>query len=345
MVYPGRTSTLHVARSDIFPLISLVVLLTGCGSVFDPSPYRPTVDNSVLNSVPRLDEHKPSYTSATLLQFGSLQDAAEKLQVLSDGFADERDDMMRQQLLFDLPMMGLAAGAIASGIYGGSKDLILGLGLGSASLAGGRAYFGPQGKVAAYNEAASALGCAEHFARGIYSSLSHKFQLDQEQARTTLTNLRDILSLAEGALIAESVRLPETLRATLLSARDRARKASTDLSSALDLLASAPGDLEVFAFTVVNATTTKIVSGSQNLDSALSLLAQVRSDNAAPISPSRRRDTSASRSNASAQPIEPTLTPSDIIITLNSLAADAETFANRVMEKWRGLTRCAVLAN
>lgn len=123
--------------------------LTGCATVFDPIPYRPNTTNQ------------------DLLQFSDVKDAAKKLQTISDGYADQRDSLMQQQLLFDLPLMGVAAATIASGIYGGSKDLILGLGLGSAGIAGGRVYFGPQGKITAYNEAAMSLGCASHFARGV----------------------------------------------------------------------------------------------------------------------------------------------------------------------------------
>ena len=88
-------------------------ILTGCafsGSVFDPSPYT------------------PNRTDSTRFQFNNLTESATKLQQLSDGYACQRDNLMRQQLLFDLPLMGVAAAAIASGIYGGSKDLILGFG-------------------------------------------------------------------------------------------------------------------------------------------------------------------------------------------------------------------------
>src|SRR5690348_2105549 len=102
-----------------FAVLSVATLLCSCGSIFDPAPYRPDLSGAALT-------------------FASPQDAAVKLQNLSDGYADARDSIMRQQLLFDIPILGLAAGTVASGIYGGSKDLTLGLGLGSASVAGGR---------------------------------------------------------------------------------------------------------------------------------------------------------------------------------------------------------------
>lgn len=113
-------------------------MLGGCGTILDPAPFAPTSQTTFSHSA----------------------DAQTQLKVLSKEYDAERNKLMRQQLLFDLPLFGLAAATVASGIYGGSKGLTLGLGLGSAALGGGRLYFGPQTRVAAYNKASTALTCA-----------------------------------------------------------------------------------------------------------------------------------------------------------------------------------------
>jgi len=306
--------------------------LTGCGTVFDPSPYRPTIDNIVLNANPKVDDQRDSYTSASVLQFSDLSDSVDKLQALSDGYADERDAMMRQQLLFDLPMMGLAGAAIASGIYGGSKDLILGLGLGSAATAGGRAYFGPQGKIAAYNEAASSLGCASHFARGIASSLN------LGEGKQALDELEGPLNQAEKALIFVANMKPST-RADLLAARDRGRNAYSNLYAALGLLSNAAAQLEAFAYTVVSSTTNKVVTGTQNLDAALALIRATPTQ----LPPSGKESPLSGSAASRRKPNASTaLNGEDIIIEVNRLAAKAEAITKVINEKWSELPKCAI---
>src|SRR5215467_3365370 len=142
----------------LFQLSLLLILLVGCRSVLDPAPYTPNTDTFVLNS------SSPSYTSVNVLQFSTLKDAEAKLQALSNGYASERNNLMRQQLIFDIPMIGLAIATVTAGIYHGSKGSILGLGISTATIAGGRLYFGPQTKVTAYNTAAFALSCASSVA-------------------------------------------------------------------------------------------------------------------------------------------------------------------------------------
>jgi len=62
--------------------LPLLLAVGGCaGSIFDPAPYRPAVDKSVLQM------HSPAYDQVTILEFASLEDAAYKLKALgSDPF-------------------------------------------------------------------------------------------------------------------------------------------------------------------------------------------------------------------------------------------------------------------
>ena len=230
---------------------------------------------------------------------------------------------MRQQLLFDLPLMGVAAAAIASGIYGGSKDLILGLGLGAAGITGGRVYFGPQGKITAYNEAALSLGCASNFARGVKVSLNTRRGTQQsvkKEGEDALRQLEQSLKKAE----------PLLLRPGVLPARDRARKAFADLSAALGLLSTATAQLEDFAYTVFAGTTRKVVTGVQNLDAALKLIR----DTPTQLPPS-----------APPQATPETESPPDVDALISDLhfrSARAEAITKLITDKWMELPKCAV---
>jgi hypothetical protein len=68
-----------VASMNRAVLLSSVASLGGCGTIFDPSPYNPKADSTVLNS------GTPHYTAVGVLPFTSASDAAPKLQALSDG--------------------------------------------------------------------------------------------------------------------------------------------------------------------------------------------------------------------------------------------------------------------
>lgn len=296
-------------------------ILTGCavfgGTVFDPIPYRPTIENE------------------DLFQFSSLKDSADKLQTISDGYADKRDDLMRQQLLFDLPLMGVAAAAIVSGIYGGSKDLILGLGLGTAGIAGGRLYFGPQGKITAYNEAALSLGCASHFARGVDASFHTKQNATpsvKQQGEDALGQLEQNLKEAEAVLLRQTT-TPED-RSRVLPARDRAQKAFADLSAALGLLSTATAQMEDFAYTVFAATTSKVVTGVQNLDAALKLMREAPTH--LPPSGAKTQAEIAATEDVDVQGAD------DLISDLQFWSARAETITKLITEKWMELSKCAV---
>jgi hypothetical protein len=204
-----------------------------------------------------------------ILQFRSFGDAAEKLLRLGDGYEGHRDDLMRQQLLLDIPLVGLTAATVANGIFSGPKDLTLALGLASATVGAGKLYFGPQVRTAAYSGAGHALLCAAGVANEMATLQSDYGTL----ADSTLSELEGVVAAANRLL---SASLGATERASLLAARDRGQKAAEGLSVAVDLLSSGPARLQVFAITVLRNATHKILTGTQNLDAALALIRAVQ---------------------------------------------------------------------
>ena len=304
--------------------VLISVFLGGCAttSIFDPAPYRPNIDTSVLSS--------SNSTSVAILQFSSLNDASKKLQALSDGYAAQRDSLMRQQLMFDIPMMGLAAGTIASGIYGGSKGLTLGLGLGTSALAGGRLYFGPQTKVAAYNTAALSLSCASSVANEM-DTIKYS---DQEEAALT-SQLSENIALAEEA-IHTCIELTTSDITNLYAARDQAIKAYGDLLGALVFLRTAPVQLKTFASTVINGATNKIVSGTQNAAAALAII------NATPTTiPPAKSAATASMSNDGQNKPSCSVNVADVIGKLQALSAKASKISKDITDKWKVLSTCS----
>jgi hypothetical protein len=157
-----RVHSKNVAH--ILFIFSASMFLTSCYSIFDPAPYNPQFDTTFFQSHPNATE------------FTTLPSAIANLNLLAIAYAEKGDSLMREQLLLDVPLLGLAAATVASGIYGGSKDLTLGLGLGSAGFAGTKLYFNPQTRFAAYNGAALALSCG--------ASCSEPIKYDPDKRRS-----------------------------------------------------------------------------------------------------------------------------------------------------------------
>lgn len=329
-LFSARLSiTVWVGSMKLFSCVLISVLLGGCAttSVFDPAPYRPNIDASVLSSL--------NSTSVNILQFSSLDDASKKLQAISDGYAAQRDSLMRQQLLFDIPMMGLAAATIASGIYGGSKGLTLGLGLGASALAGGRLYFGPQTKVAAYNTAALTLSCASSVANEMDS-----IKLTQEDNNLT-SQLSENIASADKAFDDCGQSLTTIEVTNLYAARNQAIKAYGDLLSALVLLETAPVQLKTFATTVISGATNKIVTGTQNVAASLAII------NATPTTiPAVKSTGTGTGPQAALAPSDERIKTcsvevSQVISQLQYLSSKASQISKNITDKWMVLSTCS----
>ena len=217
------------------PLACFAVSLTGCGTIFDPAPYSPLNDKGVWASV-----SPPATDAITMLSFkGDVTDAQPKLQALGNGYAEQRDNLMRQQLIFDVPMIGLGVAAIVNPLFEGSKNVTLGLALGAAGAAGGRTYFGPQAKVTAYNAAWLSLTCASLVAQSIaIEKMGDGDPVNPNGGPQLVTTLAGKIAGAEGNLTGNPL---------LLAAYNQARVSLAALQTALGTLNAASSQLEQYA--------------------------------------------------------------------------------------------------
>jgi hypothetical protein len=230
----------------------LAVLLVGCGTIFDPAPYSPLIDNS------------------TILPFKSAADATPKFQALANGYAAQRDALMRQQLLFDVPMIGLGAAAIVNPLFDGAKNVTLGLALGAAGAAGLRTYFGPQTKVTAYNAAWLSLSCASLVA----DSISIETMGDDNDGHQLVRTLTTDTASAEGFLTGTTTPAPSAQeKAALLAAYNQAQKSLGALETALGTLDNATLQLNQYALTTINTATNKVLANVQNVSAVTAAVA------------------------------------------------------------------------
>jgi hypothetical protein len=240
-------------------LACLAVSLAGCGTIFDPAPYNPLNDKLVWASVG--PPSPPVIDAAAMLTFADPPtDAKPKLLALGNGYANQRDDLMRQQLLFDVPMIGLGAAAIVNPLFDGAKNVTLGLALGAAGAAGGRTYFVPQAKVTAYNAAWLSLICASSVAKNIVNEKT----VDDVAGPHLVTNLSNAITAAEGSLTGNPV---------LLAAYNQGQKSLAALQTALATLNAASSELEQYGLTVISTATNKVLANVQNVSAVTAAVA------------------------------------------------------------------------
>ena len=299
------------------------LLLAGCvGSIFDPAPYQPEVDKAVL------DSHAPAYDPVTILQFNDLSDAAYKLEAIASGYANARNTIMRQELLIDVPAIGLGVATVANGVFHGAQTATIALGLGSATISGTRLYFSPQNRVTAYNNAASALACAS----SVSTVMNAENVADGDTATSISQNLAALLVLADNQII--SGKLSKQNSISLLAARDTAQGDLNTLNSALSTISTAPAQLQSFAVTVIRGATTKVVTGSQDLDAVLTIIKGASSS----VAPTK---VGAAPAGAPAPVAGPAPTAAQIESQLQVLSAEAISISQRISSAWSNLTACS----
>ena len=298
-----------------------MLFVTGCHSILDPAPYSPLAA-PIYISGQQIDR-------ASLFRFVTLEDASSKMQALSDGYSWARDEIMRQQLAFDLPIIGLAAATVGSSIFGASKDQILALGLGSAGLAGARLYFGPQGRVVAYNAAALALSCGAAVAADLGAIKATSETNAQHLSQLLTSAIEDVADIERTAPVGTQ---GTQTRAALLSARDEAQKALDELNKALATLQVAPTRLQIFGAQVIRNTTSKVVTGAQNMDAALAAIKAV--GNGTPAKPS------GAPLPAVAFFVDSTKSESTLTRQLRIYSAQAQGYAKLITDAWSALTNC-----
>lgn len=239
-------------------VVAAVLPLAGCGSIFDPAPYDPLHDQAVLNGT------SPASTSATILAFAPKPtDASQKMLAIANGYAAQRDNLMRQQLLFDIPMIGLGAAAIVNPLFNGAKNVTLGLSLGAAVEAGGRIYFGPQAKEAAYGTAWQAFTCLAFAANDIVTEMNG----DGAAGPGLVTKLSAEIKVAEASL---------TGNAGLLAAYNQAQKSLSALETALGTLNAGSYQLEKSSLSLIVTATNSVTANVQNVAAATAPIAAVK---------------------------------------------------------------------
>jgi hypothetical protein len=294
-------------------LAFLAVFLAGCGSIFDPAPYNPLNDNTVLTSV------SPPATAATILTFDDTPPGARpKLQALANGYANQRDDLMRQQLLFDVPMIGLGVAAIVNPLFDGAKNVTLGLSLGAAAAAGGRIYFGPQAKVTAYNTAWLSLTCASLVA----DSIAAEKAADLGDGFALAETLAGQLSAAEGSLSGNPL---------LLAAYNQGQKSLGALQTALATLSAANIQLEQYGLTVISTATNKVLANVQNVPAVTAAVA-------AAARPAPSGAPAAALSFKTSPAPKPTTT--QLTLNLQNSAAKADAISQRINTVMGALPKC-----
>lgn len=306
------------------PVFAFLVLIGGCGSIFDPRPYVASEDCSLFpqtlkKPICTAEHNKPSSEikadmHVSSIKFTDLSKAQKNLELLSVGYAQKRNSFMWQQYAFDIPMFGLALATAVAGVYGAPANVVLGLGLGSAGAAGTRAYFSPRTLIAAYGGAAEALSCASSVATQLDTINTTKMPGDGVP--------KDIADKLLIALVDEGSTPKSTDPVTV-----KAYAALASLNAALGILEGAPARLESFADAIIRSTTAKAVDGVQNLRDALAALEA----NGLPLKPKEqppviKLNEFSSRPNAQ----------------IPILAAEAENIAALTTAAWAGLTTCTL---
>jgi len=326
----------HKWRERGRPLVFALPLITSACAVLNPAPYEPlgfspaaTKGEPPTLSTKSCGGPAASGTDGPSLNFASFGDAAVKLCALGAGFALERNTVMQEKLAFDLPAIGLGLATAANGAFNGAKDLTLALGIGSAGVAGTSLYFSPSTRVTAYNNASDALLCAVPIAQAM-GEINHD-SVDTQS--TIITN--DIAAATTLIENGPGKNLTQDQLKDLLTARDAATKAQSDLASASALLTSGPSELQSYAMKVLRDTTTTVVTGVQNLGSALST---IKGSSGAGASNSGTTPKLATPKGIHPQTKAPTA--DDVIAKLNQDATQAEAAAKQVNDTWSGLADC-----
>jgi hypothetical protein len=317
----------------------MLPLLTGCGSVFDTAPYDPINVAAKANPNGPTTPASASCVSAPLpagdplLVFRDYSDAADKLCMLAAGYLRQRNAIMRQKLLIDLPAIGLGVATAANGVFGGAKDLTLALGIGSAGAAGTSLYFSPSTRISAYHSASKALLCASNVSRQIND-------IGPDKAQPLLASLAvDIAAATAMITQGPTATITKDQISSLITARDNATKAQSDLDATANLLATGRGQLEQFATKTITSADDAVVTGTQNLDAVLSLIkAQSGTGSAGTTTPAAPHIAGAEI--AGKAPTPPPLTADELIQRLNNDAALAADLTKSVDNAWSGLVTC-----
>jgi hypothetical protein len=322
--------------THVFCVFWSCILLTGCAnSIFDPVPYDPTYNSTTDQAIhTALDSW-----SGSIPTFNNLPDAATKLYDMSVGYKDERNYLMRQELIFDVPLIGLTTAAVVNPIFDGAKSATLALGLGAAGVAGTSLYFNPKTRITDYDNAATQLSCAASAAL----SMSQEQTLDSASiAPGANSNLVDKLN-GEITLVAGTMNgTTATTGSNLQTANNKAVISVAALQTAIDSLETAPSTLQSFAIKVVSSTDSNIISNVQNVtsvDTSISNAASTLTQKGkpAPVPPAAPPVGNAPITKAA----PPTVSAAELTQALDADSTLADAIILRINSAMALLTKCS----
>ena len=237
----------------------LMALATcSCQSLVDPSAYDPQRDSRVLAKLSNSVQF--GVLSPPLTQFYCVDDAAAKLDLISASYQSQADDIRREQIGFDIPILGLVAAIPISAIAHAAAKETLYLGAGSAGALGLKTYVAPEARINAYSGAAQGFSCAAATARNLSTIGNYR----RPSIETLKFRLQDYLANSlNGPLAAD------------------AQKALDDLDTQIAVIDSAPARLQYFAADTIRITTSKALTGAQNADAVAATLKAISTTPAA----------------------------------------------------------------
>ncbi|MCA3261485.1 MAG: hypothetical protein ING44_06065 [Telmatospirillum sp.] len=181
---------------------------------------------------------------------------------------------MSDQRWVDFPLIGLAAGTLASVLYKGSSDLTIGLGLATGVAGAVRVYAAPQNRIQAYLKGYTSTACVSQHLRtlsienGVDSNLNNmtaSLRSESSQGKNLLETAKTIDFADVSAEIGGDFALARNALSEAILAGDTALRVSADASLALS---KAPETADEVISAIQTKAVQTIISGSQDFNAA-----------------------------------------------------------------------------
>jgi hypothetical protein len=217
-------------------LLFPALILAGCSSPFEalvPTAYDPVNPNWSNNTI--ADFVFSDYKSATTTLFS-----------LSQGYAKHHDYVAWGTLIFDIPLLGFAATLAVASANHFATTTVLGMGVASAGVLGTRTYMGPATKAQAYAGAQRGFLCLAQISEQLGN-------VNQTETQSWIDQLNNYATLPANA-----------------STKDTITKVAQDLQTAYIALINGPNTLSVNTIAIIQNTTKRAETGTQDITSLIS---------------------------------------------------------------------------
>lgn len=276
---------------------------------------------------------------------------ARNLQNLSNAYAGERNRVMDQRVLLDVPVLGLAVAAIANPIFDGANASTKALGLGAAAFGGMSLYFADGTKVTAYNTAANSLRCAAAVGRQMAneveadSAISPGDGVLKLTAPGLVTLLRSDITTAAKMINSGKAgghTIPTDQKTSLFAAAMTANVALASLVPSVPDLETADTELENFAYTAIGRADNSVVGAAQQTMTVVNGIKNTAAQIIAPPGVGIPGGGGGSGSHSWAWPAPPSAMNNAAMMTkqLTALATAAAQASARIDKIWSALKTC-----